>query len=170
MVSPRCPTMRTEVCPLQPEDAHQAFALLHLVDGSCTLDDWLSFVRETAGSGHGVRIKAGIMVARGPDKRMLGLFAYKTSVGRPARRLLIVHHFVAFDPFHPGATADALLAAMDDLASELSCDAIRLELPPSHLRAQLAPLNILPLPVAGAGYCPAGVNAVKSIAIQHPSD
>ncbi len=155
--------MRTRVLPLRPQDAHQAYALLHLVDGSCTLKEWLTFVHNACAEGAIATVKSGAMVARGPDERILGLFVYKTSVGRPAQRLLIVHHFVAFDPFNHGATAQSLLDAMDKLAAELSCEAIRLELSPSHLRAPLGPLRILPDPVAVAGYAAAGVNAMKDL-------
>ncbi len=162
--------MQTDVHPLRPEDARHAYALLHLVDGTCTLKDWLSFVHDPDGSRHGVRIEAGVMVAHGPDGRMLGLFVYKTSVARPARRLLIVHHFVAFDPFSHGATARSLLGAMDELADRLSCEAIRLELTPSQVRAQLGTLDILPQPVAVAGYCPAGINALKPLTIPDITD
>ena len=162
--------MRTDVRPLRPEEAHQAYALLHLVDGSCTLKDWLSFVRDLENPRPHIRVHSGVMVAHGPDGGILGLFVYKTSVARPASRQLIVHHFVAFDPFGPGVTAAALLKAMERLAVELSCEAIRLELSPSHLRTQLGELDILPVPVAGAGYCAAGLNALKSLAIQDTSD
>ena len=155
--------MRTRVHPLRLEDAHQAYALLHLADGTCTLKEWLSFVRDSCGRSTTAKVCSGAMAAHGPDERILGLFVYKTSVGRPAQRLLIVHHFVAFDPFNHGATARSLLDAMDKLAGELSCEAIRLELAPSHLRAPLAPLNILPHPVTVAGYAAAGVNALKDL-------
>ena len=155
--------MRTDIHPLRPEDARHAYALLHLVDGTCTLKEWLGFVHDTDGQRHGERIEAGVMVAHGPDRRMLGLFAYKTSVARPARRLLIVHHFVAFDPFSHGATARSLLGAMDALADRLSCEAIRLELSPPQVRAQQGNSDILPHPINAAGYSPAGINAIKRL-------
>ena len=106
--------MHTVTRPLRPDEARQAYALIRLADGSCTIDEWLTFVQ---GSTHPdmPQFEAGVITAERPPGPLTGLFAYKTSVARPARRLLIVHHFVAFDPFGHGRTAQALLAAMDDL-------------------------------------------------------
>ena len=159
--------MPTIVRPLRPDDARQAYALIHLADGSCSLDDWLAFVQ---GKPHGAPLfKAGVMTAHGPADMILGLFAYKTSVGRPSRRLLIIHHYVAFDLFGHGSTAQALLAAMDELADRLHCDAIRLELPASHLRGRSLSADILPQPLVSAGYCPAGLTASKPVGPARPA-
>ena len=162
--------MRTDIHPLRPEDARHAYALLHLVDGTYTLKDWLRLVHDTSSKRRGGRVEAGVMVAHGPEQRMLGLFVYKTSVARPGRRLLIVHHFVAFDPFSHGATAKSLLGAMDALADQLSCEAIRLELSPAQIRAQQGNPDILPYPVVAAGYKPAGINAHKPLTVPENSD
>jgi len=75
---------------------------------------------------------SGVMIAQGRNRRHVsGVFHYRRERDLQYGWVLVATHFVALDILSPGAVATAMLLAMEDLARELGCQAIRSVLHPA---------------------------------------
>ena len=102
----------------------QAFPVVQSCVPGLDIARWRRFAAELVGSGAAARRRGGIVTAQLGRGYIHGLFCYMVVPSLCHGRVLQVENFVALDMFDPAATADRLMAAMEELARELGCGAI----------------------------------------------
>ena len=110
--------------PLPSQQARLAYPLLLQALPALTLEDWLGFARQVARGGR--HVPAGILVARRTGTQYLcGAVCFRRDPDPQAGAVLTAEHLVALDLFYPQAVMTAMLRALDAVAVNLSCQAIR---------------------------------------------
>ncbi len=112
------------VGPISGDEIRTAYPLILHVAPGVALDTWLRFAQRYVPPRPGRR--EGVLVARRlvrPYPCGLVLWQYETSLsGGP---VLLAHEFVALDTIDPAPVLGALAAALDRLAGEMGCAAVR---------------------------------------------
>lgn len=111
--------------PLGPQQIRLAYPLMRAGDPSLELPAWLRYARRYVPAHP--RRQAGILVARRPGQPFLsGLACYHRRRDPRFGWVLIMDHCAALDLLDPGAVVRALTEALDRLAGERGCAAMRL--------------------------------------------
>ena len=118
--------MRNITKPLNVRQIAQAYPLIRALDSTCSLDSWRSYAASLTRRSRGVEA-SGVMTAQDPDGYIYGLFTYRVVHGLRPARILLVDQFIAFEAVPGQATARALIVAMEQLALEWQCGAIKVD-------------------------------------------
>lgn len=113
---------------LQPPQAATVFPLVREVLPGLDLKAWLRFARNAARRSQSAQ--SGIVVAY-RDQRVFpcGMFTWRREADLAHGPLLVAEHFIAVDVLDPEPVMAALVEALDRLAVQLGCAAIRSVLP-----------------------------------------
>jgi len=110
--------------PITVADVRPLFPVMRLAEPDLNLGTWLVYCRRMTRAKAGAR--AGIMVARRRGHSLpCGAIHYRLDRNLRHGRLLTVEHFVALDLLYPHAVLAALFKALDGVAAECGCTAIR---------------------------------------------
>jgi hypothetical protein len=112
------------VQPITLRDIRPLFPLMQAVEPGLQLSAWLTYAKRMTKprAGH----KTGIAVARRRGQIMpCGAVCYRLDRDLRFGSLLTAEHVVALDLLYPQAVLTALFDALDDLAAEFRCSAIR---------------------------------------------
>lgn len=90
-----------------------------------SLDEWRRFASGIMGEGSDASGKAGIMCLYGPDGTVYGMFAYRLVHDAADGELLECDHLATLDLLHGTEIRDAMGRAMDVLARQWGCQAVR---------------------------------------------
>lgn len=105
---------------LQPSAARLAYPLVRAAEPLVDLNAWLAYVRGAEGR------KRGVMVAtRAGGAFPSGMFCYACARDPALGQVMTANYIVALDILDPAPLTAALMAALEALAAELGCDAIR---------------------------------------------
>ncbi|MFQ5973775.1 MAG: hypothetical protein ACE5Q3_15725 [Alphaproteobacteria bacterium] len=118
--------MRNITKPLDVRQITQAYPLIRALDPACSLESWRSYAASLTRRSKGVEA-SGVMTAQDADGYIYGLFTYRVVHGLRPARILLVDQFIAFEAVPGQATARALIAAMERLALEWRCGAIKVD-------------------------------------------
>lgn len=110
---------------LGPKQVDQAFPIVQSLMPRLSIDDWRDFATRL---GQEPSDRAGIMTVQSQGY-IHGLFSYTVAPHLVHRQVLSVDNIVVVDLFTPGAVAEALLRALDQLAAELNCRIVQSVLP-----------------------------------------
>lgn len=109
---------------ITPADIRPLFPLMRAVGPELKLSSWLSYSGRMARAKTGAR--AGIMVARRRGHSLpCGAVHYRLERNLRYGQLLTAEHFIAIDLLYPHAVLAALFEALDDIAMECGCSAMR---------------------------------------------
>jgi hypothetical protein len=110
--------------PITPGDVRPLFPLMRAVEPDLKLNAWLVFCKRITKAKAGARV--GIMVARRRGHRFpCGAVHYRLDRSLRHGQLLTAEHFIAIDPLYPHAVLAALFEALDGVATECGCSAMR---------------------------------------------
>jgi hypothetical protein len=119
-------TMKSDVLvePITLRDIRPLFPLMQAVEPGLQLSAWLAYAKRLTKPKAG--LKSGIAVARRRGQTMpCGAVCYRLDRDLRFGSLLTAEHFIALDLLYPQAVLTALFDALDGLAAELRCSAIR---------------------------------------------
>jgi hypothetical protein len=105
---------------LRPEAARLAYPLVRAIEPLVDLASWIAYVRRAQSERHGVMI-----ATRHGCPFPSGLFCFRCSRELSPGNVITADYFVALDILDPAPLTDAMITALEKLASELHCDAIR---------------------------------------------
>jgi hypothetical protein len=112
---------------LRPEQAAQAYPLLQSAFPALTLSRWTEFVRNlTRAKSRPADRAKGIMAIQSDRGYIHGLFSYSVAADLQHGRVLLVDNFVAVDLVASDSAVQALRQVMEEVATRLDCQAIRL--------------------------------------------
>ena len=113
--------------PLAPEQIRPAWALVRTGNPELTLAQWLRFARRAVRRlPTGKPRTHGVMVARRQGRSLLcGLVCYQRVRDMECGQVLNAGHYIAVDIIDPAPVLGALVSAMEALAAELGCSAVR---------------------------------------------
>ena len=110
--------------PITSGDIRPLFPLMHAAEPELKLSTWLSYSRRMTKAKRGAR--AGIMVARRRGQSLpCGAVHYRLEQNLRYGQLLTAEHFIAIDLLYPQAVLAALLEALDAIAKDCGCGAMR---------------------------------------------
>jgi hypothetical protein len=110
--------------PITMADIRPLFPVMRMAEPDLNLRTWLGYCRIVTRAKAGAR--AGIMVARRRGHSLpCGAVHYRLDRNLRHGRLLTVEHFIALDLLYPHAVLAALFKALDEVAAECGCTAIR---------------------------------------------
>jgi hypothetical protein len=110
--------------PITLRDIRPLFPLMQAVEPGLQLSAWLAYAKRMTKPKGG--LKSGIAVARRRGQAMpCGAVCYRLDRDLRFGSLLTAEHFIALDLLYPQAVLTALFEALDGLAAELHCSAIR---------------------------------------------
>ena len=139
--------------PMTRGDIRPLFPLMRAVEPDLKLSVWLSYGRRMTLTRRGAR--AGIMVARRHGHSLpCGAVHYRLDRNLRYGQLLTAEHFIAIDLLYPHAVLAALVQALDLIARNCGCGAMRSILHDS--RGDL--LDNLSI----AGHCQDGMTLTKN--------
>lgn len=112
---------------LTADRLQQAFPLLQSRDPGLSLDRWLSYAGALVPSptGKDRPQDCGVMAVENEQGYIAALFTYRCDLDLRHGRLLTAENFVALDLLNPEACACALGEALENLALQLGCKAVR---------------------------------------------
>ena len=115
------------VAPLAPDQIRPAWPLVRVGNPGLSLAQWLRFARRTIRpAGSGKPRPHGVMVARRRGRPLLcGLVCYQRVRDIACGEVLNAGHYIALDIIDPAPVLDALVGAVEALAVELGCSAVR---------------------------------------------
>ncbi|NQV21717.1 MAG: hypothetical protein HQ511_09905 [Rhodospirillales bacterium] len=119
---------RVNIRHLRPEQAMLAFPLIREVLAYPTADAWRSLALKLTDRGSRNDISSGIVVAERHGVPR-GLFTYELTDGGEPTRHLLVRNFVVMEPVKRKDSARVLFDHMRELAHELACPEINVDLP-----------------------------------------
>lgn len=117
---------------LGPAQIDQAYPIVQSVCPDLDVEAWRRFAKSI---GEHAGDQAGILTVQ-YQGYIHGLFSYCVEPHLVHMRALLVDNFMVVDLFNPGAVAEALLRAMDDLARRLGCRAVHTFLPDRSRRPE----------------------------------
>jgi hypothetical protein len=110
--------------PIAPGDIRPLFPLMRAVDPELNLSAGLRYSRRMTRTKSGAR--AGIMVARRRGHKLpCGAVHYRLDRNLRYGQMLTAEHFIAIDLLYPHAVLAALFGALDEIATECGCNAMR---------------------------------------------
>lgn len=105
---------------LQPSAARLVYPLVRAAEPLVDLPAWLAYVRAAESR------KRGVMVATRAGRAFpSGMFCYACAKDPALGLVMTANYFVALDILDAGPLAAALMTALEQLAADLRCDAIR---------------------------------------------
>ena len=112
------------VGPMTQADIRPLFPLMQAAEPELKLSAWLRYSRRMNRAK--ARTRGGIMVARRPGRILpCGAVHYRLDHNLRHGQLLTAEHFIAIDLLYPHAVLAALFTALDDIAAERDCSAMR---------------------------------------------
>lgn len=111
--------------PLRLEGVDQAYPIVHTRHPALSMDEWRRYARALIAAADPVR---GVMTAQ-HGGYIRGLFCHWSECSLHHGDTLIVDNLTVMDLFYPNGAAQALIEAMEAMAGQFNCRAIRTLLP-----------------------------------------
>lgn len=148
--------------PLGPKQIDQAYPIVQSIVPDLDVSVWRDFAEQIAARP---RDQAGIITVQSQGY-IHGLFSYVIEPHLIHERILLVDNLFVLDLFNPGAVAEGLLDAVDDLAEQHHCRVIHTSVPkrPSDARDQGDWILSL---FKARGHCLENMTLCKRLAQRH---
>lgn len=115
---------RVIVLPIQVGDVRPLYPIIQARNPALSWTRWQAYARRVARSKKGAR--EGILVARRASQALpCGAVCYRIGHDLRFGRIVTVEHFIAIDLLYPQLVRSALAVALERLAVDLGCEAIR---------------------------------------------
>ena len=133
---------------LRPEQLGQAYTLVQTAMPDLSFERWSGFAEALLREGGGdprARAEApaprrcGILLAHDSQGLLLGLVVYRHEHDLRHGRVLVGEHFIALGLFDPRPVALRLMQGLEQVAQELGCLALHLQLPPGRAQESVDP-------------------------------